>query len=142
MRAFVKKSLIMMKNYVSIIIIIMTFSKVLSYLIYLNHLTIISGPRACPGESLAKTEMFLVFSNLIQKFRFSKVSVDDVLDFSGITGITTCASPYRLKVESRHDWQQTDTDKTDTGNKLTLAPNNYWQKIDTNNKITLMTNSY
>lgn len=142
MRAFVQKSLIMMKNYVSIIIIIMTFSKVLFYLIYLNHLTIISGPRACPGESLAKTEMFLVFSNLIQKFRFSKVSVDDVLDFSGITGITTCASPYRLKVESRHDWQQTDTDKTDTGNKLTLAPNNYWQKIDTNNKITLMTNSY
>eukprot|EP00105_Crassostrea_gigas_P039351 XP_019923499.1 PREDICTED: cytochrome P450 2H2 [Crassostrea gigas] len=61
------------------------------------------GPRACPGESLAKTEMFLVFSNLIQKFRFSKVSVDDVLDFSGITGITTCASPYRLKVESQHD---------------------------------------
>lgn len=103
MRAFVKKSLIMMKNYVSIIIIIMAFSKVLFYLIYLNHLTIISGPRACPGESLAKTEMFLVFSNLIQKFRFSKVSVDDVLDFSGITGITTCASPYRLKVESRHD---------------------------------------
>lgn len=35
-----------------------------------------------------------------------------------------------------------DTDKTDTGNKLTLAPNNYWQKIDTNNKITLMTNWY
>lgn len=61
------------------------------------------GPRACPGESLAKTEMFLVFSNLIQKFRFSKVSVDDVLDFSGITGITTCASPYRLKMESRHE---------------------------------------
>lgn len=86
--------------------------------------------------------MFLVFSNLIQKFRFSKVSVDDVLDFSGITGITTCASPYRLKVESRHDWQQTDTDKTDTGNKLTLAPNNYWQKIDTNNNITLMSNWY
>lgn len=72
-------------------------------LFYLNHLTIISGPRACPGESLAKTEMFLVFSNLIQKFRFSKVSVDDVLDFSGITGITTCAPPYRLKVESRHE---------------------------------------
>lgn len=117
MRAFVKKSLIMMKNYVSIIIIIMTFSKVLSYLIYLNHLTVISGPRACPGESLAKTEMFLVFSNLIQKFRFSKVSVDDVLDFSGITGITTCASPYRLKVESRHDWQHT------TPIKLTLVTN-------------------
>ncbi|XP_022343645.2 cytochrome P450 2J6-like isoform X1 [Crassostrea virginica] len=60
------------------------------------------GPRACPGESLAKTEMFLVLSNLIQRFRFSKVSDDDVLDFTGVTGITTSACPYRLKVEGRH----------------------------------------
>lgn len=137
-----KKNLIMMKNLVSIIIIMtIIFSKNLSFLLKSSYFYF-TGPRACPGESLAKTEMFLVFSNLIQKFRFSKVSVDDVLDFSGITGITTCASPYRLKVESRHDWQQTDTDKTDTGNKLTLAPNNYWQKIDTNNNITLMSNWY
>nr|XP_022336356.1 cytochrome P450 2B4-like [Crassostrea virginica] len=59
------------------------------------------GPRICPGESLAKTEMFLVFSNLIQKFQFSKVSEGDVFDLEGFTGITTYASPYRLKVKLR-----------------------------------------
>ena len=48
--------------------------------------------------------MFLVLSNLIQRFRFSKVSDEDVLDFTGVTGITTSACPYRLKVEDRHHW--------------------------------------
>ncbi|XP_078310753.1 cytochrome P450 2B4-like [Crassostrea virginica] len=60
------------------------------------------GPRACPGDFFAKNQMFLVLSNLIQRFRFSKVSDDDVLDFAGVTGITTSACPYRLKVEDRH----------------------------------------
>ncbi|XP_062567071.1 cytochrome P450 2B15-like [Saccostrea cucullata] len=59
------------------------------------------GPRICPGESLARTEMFIVFSNLIQKFRFSKVLESDVLNFEGIVGITTFAQPYRLKAEIR-----------------------------------------
>lgn len=59
------------------------------------------GPRICPGESLAKTEMFLVFSNLVQKFRFCKVSETDEFDLEGLTGITTFACPYRLKVEIR-----------------------------------------
>lgn len=60
-----------------------------------------TGPRICPGESLAKTEMFLVFSNLVQKFRFCKVSETDEFDLEGLTGITTFACPYRLKVEIR-----------------------------------------
>lgn len=104
-----------------------------------------TGPRACPGESLAKTELFLVFSNLIQKFRFSKVSVDDVLDFTGITGITTCASPYRLKVKSRHDWQQKLTtnwqnwnwQQTDNDSKLSVTLNWQLQQTDSYNKLTV-----
>lgn len=66
-----------------------------------NHSCLLLGPRICPGESLAKTEMFLVFSNLVQKFRFCKVSETDEFDLEGFTGITTFACPYRLKVEIR-----------------------------------------
>lgn len=65
------------------------------------HSFLLLGPRICPGESLAKTEMFLVFSNLVQKFRFCKVSETDEFDLEGLTGITTFACPYRLKVEIR-----------------------------------------
>lgn len=31
-----------------------------------------SGPRVCAGEALAKMEMFLIFSNLLQRFTFEK----------------------------------------------------------------------
>jgi hypothetical protein len=50
---------------------------------------------------MARTEMFIVFSNLIQKFHFMKAAETDVLNFEGITGITTSAHPYRLKVQIR-----------------------------------------
>ncbi|XP_063448879.1 cytochrome P450 2C15-like [Mytilus trossulus] len=59
------------------------------------------GPRSCPGESLARTELFLIFSNLLQRFEFSKVDSSDILSFEGITGITQAPSPYRLKADLR-----------------------------------------
>ncbi|CAC5365896.1 unnamed protein product [Mytilus coruscus] len=59
------------------------------------------GPRICPGESLARSELFLIFSNLLQRFEFSKVDSSDMLSFEGITGITTTPSPYRLKADLR-----------------------------------------
>ncbi|CAC5399414.1 CYP2U1 [Mytilus coruscus] len=59
------------------------------------------GPRICPGESLARSELFLIFSNLLHRFEFSKVDPDDVLSFEGITTVTTSPSPYRLKAELR-----------------------------------------
>ncbi|XP_063426316.1 cytochrome P450 2K6-like [Mytilus trossulus] len=59
------------------------------------------GPRICPGESLARSELFLIFSNLLHRFEFSKVNQDDILSFEGITGITTTPSPYRLIADLR-----------------------------------------
>ncbi|CAC5358760.1 unnamed protein product [Mytilus coruscus] len=58
-------------------------------------------PRICPGESLARSELFLIFSNLLHRFEFSKVDPDDILSFEGITTVTTSLSPYRLKAELR-----------------------------------------
>ncbi|XP_063426116.1 cytochrome P450 2K3-like [Mytilus trossulus] len=61
----------------------------------------ITGPRICPGESLARSELFLLFSNLLHRFEFSKVDPDDILSFEGISTVTTSPSPYRLKAELR-----------------------------------------
>ncbi|XP_052106618.1 cytochrome P450 2C29-like isoform X3 [Mytilus californianus] len=61
----------------------------------------LSGPRICPGESLARSELFLIFSNLLHRFEFSKVDPDDISSFEGITGIAMTPSPYRLKADLR-----------------------------------------
>lgn len=60
------------------------------------------GPRICPGETLAKTEMFITLGNLVQKFELCKVSPDDVLSFEGLTGQLTYPEPYKLRAEARN----------------------------------------
>lgn len=60
------------------------------------------GPRICPGETLAKAEMFILFANLIQKFKFCKASTDDELSFDGVTGQIRYARPYRVRAEPRN----------------------------------------
>lgn len=61
----------------------------------------VTGPRVCLGESLAKSELFLIFSNLIQKFTFSKVDKNDILSFEAACGITRTAHPYRVHATPR-----------------------------------------
>ncbi|TRY96431.1 hypothetical protein DNTS_021460 [Danionella cerebrum] len=57
-----------------------------------------AGRRACLGESLARMELFLFFTSLLQCYRFTTapgVSEDD-LDLRGIVGITLNPSPHKL----------------------------------------------
>ncbi|XP_056117727.1 cytochrome P450 2K1-like [Rhinichthys klamathensis goyatoka] len=57
-----------------------------------------AGRRACLGESLAKIELFLFFTSLLQSYRFTTppgLSGDD-LDLKGIVGITLNPSPHKL----------------------------------------------
>ncbi|MCJ8739477.1 hypothetical protein PDJAM_G00047690 [Pangasius djambal] len=57
-----------------------------------------AGRRACLGESLARMELFLFFSSLLQHFRFTPppgVS-EDQLDITGVVGITVNPSPHKL----------------------------------------------
>nr|XP_043904803.1 cytochrome P450 2K4-like [Solea senegalensis] len=57
-----------------------------------------AGLRICLGESLARMELFLFFSTLMQRFRFSPapgVSKDD-LDLTPRGGITLNPSPHKL----------------------------------------------
>ncbi|XP_073080393.1 cytochrome P450 2K6-like [Manis javanica] len=57
------------------------------------------GPRMCAGESLAKMELFLFFTNLMQKFTFQPppgVSHLD-LDLTPDTGFTAQPRPHKIR---------------------------------------------
>uniref|UniRef100_A0A8C2ITV9 Cytochrome P450, family 2, subfamily k, polypeptide 19 n=1 Tax=Cyprinus carpio TaxID=7962 RepID=A0A8C2ITV9_CYPCA len=57
-----------------------------------------AGRRVCLGESLARMELFLFFTSLLQSYRFSTppgVSGDD-LDLKGVVGVTLNPSPHKL----------------------------------------------
>ncbi|XP_013923262.1 PREDICTED: cytochrome P450 2K1-like isoform X2 [Thamnophis sirtalis] len=56
-----------------------------------------AGRRICAGETLAKMELFLFFTNLLQRFTFqppSGTSKDD-LDLTPIVGFTSTPMPYK-----------------------------------------------
>ncbi|XP_046893417.1 cytochrome P450 2K1-like [Hypomesus transpacificus] len=62
-----------------------------------------AGSRACPGEGLARMELFLFFTSLLQHFRFSPppgVTEDD-LDLTPAVGFTLNPSPHKLCAVSR-----------------------------------------
>lgn len=62
-----------------------------------------SGRRLCLGESLARMELFLFFTYLIQHFHFTPppgVSEDE-LDLTPAVGLTLNPSPHKLCAVSR-----------------------------------------
>ncbi|XP_031721980.1 cytochrome P450 2K1-like isoform X1 [Anarrhichthys ocellatus] len=59
-----------------------------------------AGRRVCPGESLARMELFIFFTSLMQHFRFTPppgVSEDE-LDLTPRMGLTRNPSPHKLCV--------------------------------------------
>ncbi|KAI4794511.1 hypothetical protein KUCAC02_032022 [Chaenocephalus aceratus] len=57
-----------------------------------------AGRRQCPGESLARMELFLFFTCLLQHFRFTPppgVSEDE-LDLTPIVSFAVSPSPHKL----------------------------------------------
>ncbi|ELU05557.1 hypothetical protein CAPTEDRAFT_164179 [Capitella teleta] len=59
------------------------------------------GPRMCAGEMLAKMELFIFFTMLLQNFRFSKNSPDQKIDLDPILGITWSAKPQTIQLTRR-----------------------------------------
>ncbi|XP_059414950.1 cytochrome P450 2K1-like [Carassius carassius] len=62
-----------------------------------------AGRRMCLGESLARMELFLFFTSLLQSYRFTTppgVSGDE-LDLKGVVGLTLNPSPHKLCVIRR-----------------------------------------
>uniref|UniRef100_G3PBB5 Cytochrome P450 2K1-like n=1 Tax=Gasterosteus aculeatus aculeatus TaxID=481459 RepID=G3PBB5_GASAC len=66
-----------------------------------------AGRRACPGESLARMELFLFFTSFLQRFRFTPppgIKEDD-LDLTPAVGLTLAPSPHELCAVSREGIQ-------------------------------------
>ncbi|XP_071329721.1 cytochrome P450 2K1-like [Trachinotus anak] len=63
-----------------------------------------AGRRVCLGESLAKMELFLFFTSLLQRFRFTPPPgvTEDELDLTAAVGFTLTPSPHELCAVSRH----------------------------------------
>uniref|UniRef100_UPI00398F6D18 cytochrome P450 2K1-like n=1 Tax=Pristiophorus japonicus TaxID=55135 RepID=UPI00398F6D18 len=55
-----------------------------------------AGRRICAGESLAKAELFLFFTALLQKFRFHAPPGATALDLTAVVGITLAPKPHKL----------------------------------------------
>nr|XP_057905478.1 cytochrome P450 2K1-like isoform X3 [Doryrhamphus excisus] len=63
-----------------------------------------AGRRACLGEGLARMELFLFLTHLLQHFRFTPapgISVDE-LDLTPVVGFTLSPPPHQLCAVSRH----------------------------------------
>jgi cytochrome P450 len=59
------------------------------------------GKRQCMGESLARMELFLVFANMLHKFRFSVPSGQTKPTLKPIFGSTSAPHSYTCAVSSR-----------------------------------------
>ncbi|XP_061740847.1 cytochrome P450 2K1-like isoform X2 [Nerophis ophidion] len=63
-----------------------------------------AGRRACLGEGLARMELFLFFTHLLQRFRFTPAPgmSEDQLDLTPVVGFTLSPLPHQLCAVSRH----------------------------------------
>lgn len=57
------------------------------------------GKRSCIGESLARMELFIFFSSLMQKFSFSSSNQSEAPTLDPIAGITMAPRPYECRVK-------------------------------------------
>ncbi|XP_071752074.2 cytochrome P450 2K4-like isoform X2 [Centroberyx gerrardi] len=62
-----------------------------------------TGPRVCVGESLARMELFLFFTSLLQHFRFTPPPgvTEDELDVTPVLGFALTPAPHQLCAVSR-----------------------------------------
>ncbi|XP_056588368.1 steroid 17-alpha-hydroxylase/17,20 lyase isoform X1 [Triplophysa dalaica] len=61
-----------------------------------------AGPRVCVGESLARMELFLFVSRLLQKFNFSVPSGHSLPDLQGRYGVVLQPQHYTVRVTPRY----------------------------------------
>lgn len=60
------------------------------------------GKRMCLGESLARMEIFLILSSLLQRYRFSVPENREPPTLKARRGATLTPYPYECKIEHRN----------------------------------------
>ncbi|KAI4879154.1 hypothetical protein NFI96_032752 [Prochilodus magdalenae] len=60
----------------------------------------VDSKRACPGEQLARMELFLFFTSLMQRFRV-RAPEGETLGLDRMVGITLGPKPFRICVVPR-----------------------------------------
>uniref|UniRef100_A0A8C5H432 Cytochrome P450 2F2-like n=1 Tax=Gouania willdenowi TaxID=441366 RepID=A0A8C5H432_GOUWI len=64
-----------------------------------------AGPRMCPGEALARMELFLIMVTLLRKYKFIWPEDAGKPDLTLVYGITMTTQPYRMR-ECKHTKKQ------------------------------------
>ncbi|GCB65339.1 hypothetical protein scyTo_0013443 [Scyliorhinus torazame] len=59
------------------------------------------GLRACPGEKLARMELFLFFASLLQNFEFYWPDKTSTPDLEGVYKLTLAPRPYKMAIRCR-----------------------------------------
>ena len=70
---------------------------------YSSYLPFSAGIRGCPGEALAKFEMFLFISRLLRDFRVEKDPDGPMPDLEGDLGIVMAPKPFSVIFKARAD---------------------------------------
>lgn len=63
-----------------------------------------AGPRVCVGESLARLELFLFLSSLLQRMSFRPPDGAAPPDLQGRLGVVLQPLPYKVAVAPRGGW--------------------------------------
>jgi len=61
----------------------------------------VSGKRSCPGEQLARQEMFLFLVSLLQNFYFKPPEGQDSIDAQEVWGLVIAPSDYKVRMVVR-----------------------------------------
>ncbi|XP_072050206.1 cytochrome P450 2J4-like [Amphiura filiformis] len=59
------------------------------------------GRRICPGEQLAKMELYICFTHLLHRFTFKKTNDPKPISFKGMTGLVHSPGPFLTEVMDR-----------------------------------------
>lgn len=66
--------------------------------------SVIAGKRKCVGEALAKMELFLFLTCLLQKFTFKLPEGAPRPNMKGVLGMTLTPKPFELCAVARHPY--------------------------------------
>ena len=71
---------------------------------YISHVLFFVSPgrRACLGESLARMELFLFLSAMVQRFIFLPPEDGEMPSLQGILGMTLSPQPFRVRAVPRN----------------------------------------